>query len=151
MKRHNSIAPLSRDHHIGLLCCWKIRQGIKKAIEIERLRVYILYFWSTHLAEHFREEEELLLSDAKDELCIQAVQEHQQLKLLVGKIESVAVIEDIMAFAVLLNAHIRFEERVVFPYLEESIKENELAWIGDRLKERHTRLMEDSFRDEFWK
>lgn len=35
MKRNENLVPLSRDHHFGLLCCWKIRQGIKKEVSQE--------------------------------------------------------------------------------------------------------------------
>jgi len=33
IKRHNSLQPLSRDHHDGLLLKWKINKGISKGVE----------------------------------------------------------------------------------------------------------------------
>lgn len=33
MKRNENIVLLSRDHHFGLLCAWKIRQGLKKKLK----------------------------------------------------------------------------------------------------------------------
>jgi len=38
IKRNEALKPLSRDHHHGLLLCWKIRQGIKLNIEPERIK-----------------------------------------------------------------------------------------------------------------
>ena len=32
IKRSEYLKPLSRDHHQGLLLCWKIRTGLKKGI-----------------------------------------------------------------------------------------------------------------------
>lgn len=32
MKRNENLIPLSREHHYGLLCVWKIREGVKKKI-----------------------------------------------------------------------------------------------------------------------
>lgn len=38
IKRTKALQPLSRDHHHGLLLCWKIRQGIKLNVEPERIK-----------------------------------------------------------------------------------------------------------------
>ncbi len=62
IKRNENMVPLSRDHHFGLLFCWKIRQGLKAKIDLERIRKYILHFWKSHLEQHFKEEETLLFS-----------------------------------------------------------------------------------------
>jgi iron-sulfur cluster repair protein YtfE (RIC family) len=60
MKRNDNIVWLSRDHHSGLLCSWKVRQGVKKEIEPGRIKNYILYFFENHLEDHFKAEEEVL-------------------------------------------------------------------------------------------
>lgn len=57
IKRTKSLTPLSREHHKGLLCVWKIRQGIKKEIEIERIVAFCNWFWETDLEHHFQKEE----------------------------------------------------------------------------------------------
>lgn len=41
MKRHAALVQLSRDHHYGLLLCWKLKEGLKKEIEVERMSKYI--------------------------------------------------------------------------------------------------------------
>ncbi len=151
MQRHSSIIPLSRDHHTGLLCCWKLRQGIRKSIQTERLAAYLLYFWNTHLIKHFREEEALLFNNIDDPLCSQAVGQHEELKILASKIKSTAITEEIAQFADLLEHHIRFEERVVFPHLENSFTQEKLAGICKQLEDLHDRPVPDEFPDEFWK
>ena len=88
IKRHPAIVSLSRDHHFGLLLVWKIRQGLKNAVDAERISSYLLYFFKEHLEKHFREEEEFLFSKlpADDELKIQAENDHQAMYKLVAAI-----------------------------------------------------------------
>ena len=61
IKRSTQLAPLSREHHEGLLFVWKIRQGIKKEVHPERMIAFVQWFWSTELEPHFRKEENVLL------------------------------------------------------------------------------------------
>lgn len=142
--------PLSRDHHHGLLCCWKIQQGIQKKIAPARIGAYAQYFWSMHLKRHFEEEEHWLLQEVADTNCRQAIAEHRALSILMDKIASAPAITDLEAFAELLNRHIRFEERVVFPFLEETLAEETLTRIGELLNASHQHAPRDDFADMFW-
>lgn len=149
MKRHESLIPLSRDHHHGLLCAWKLRQGIKKGVNAERMRPYVKYFYERHLKEHFREEEELLFSNKADKLVQQAIRQHRALESRVAEIDQ-ADTHQFMAFADELDSHIRFEERSLFPHLETSLDPNQLEEIGTRLTALHAHPVADNFEDEFW-
>ena len=60
LKRHPAIVSFSKDHHFGLLLVWKIRQGLAKAVDAERISKYVLYFFREDLEKHFQEEERLL-------------------------------------------------------------------------------------------
>lgn len=151
MKRNEHIVPLSRDHHHGLLFCWKIREGLQKKVASHRLQAYTGYFWRSHLLEHFREEEELLFVLSGDDLCERAKKEHQQLAQLVSQIETGQ--SDTLSFEELarqLDNHIRFEERVLFPYLEANLSPTHLAAIGDKLRSLHQTKPVDNYPDEFW-
>jgi hemerythrin-like domain-containing protein len=150
VKRHKSIIPLSKDHHLGLLCCWKIRQGIRKNIAADRIRAYVLYFWETHLVKHFYEEEQLLFNKIQDPLNQQAITEHQELQSVADEITGPATFKNLNTFADLLEKHIRFEERVLFPYLETIFPEEELQLIGEQLEKLHSTTATDDFDDEFW-
>ncbi|MFD2146122.1 hypothetical protein [Mucilaginibacter antarcticus] len=88
IKRSTYVVTLSRDHHSGLLFCWKIKEGIKRDISFERLNNYIRYFWEGHLNKHFQEEEILLFNQIRHELTEQALMEHVQLKDLFLRISS---------------------------------------------------------------
>ncbi|NCT95599.1 MAG: hemerythrin domain-containing protein, partial [Chitinophagaceae bacterium] len=116
MKRNEQIVPLSRDHHAGLLFCWKIRQGIRNQTETERIRQYVLYFWQEHLKTHFREEEELLFSTTTDVLIGRAISEHRILENRIRQVIDNKQINDTLLeeIADLTDNHIRFEERILF-------------------------------------
>ncbi|WP_040680313.1 hemerythrin domain-containing protein [Niabella aurantiaca] len=148
MKRHKSLVPFSRDHHYGLLCCWKIRQGIKKGIAAARIGLYVDYFWKTYLKQHFDEEERWLFQ--QDDLSLQAIAEHRELEALVGTLASAAANDRLTIFADLLDRHIRFEERVLFPHLEATVPEEKLETIGALLHESHIVPATEDYTDAFW-
>ncbi len=150
MKRNENIIPLSHDHHFGLLCCWKIRQGLKKKVELSRIQKYVDYFWNQHLKEHFKEEEEILFPYLEDEFSTRVAKEHQDLEVLFNEISENLSIQNFETFANLLDDHIRFEERQWFPHLEENLKETQLLANGKMLAEVHSDE-KDNFEDEFWK
>jgi hemerythrin-like domain-containing protein len=150
MKRNENIVPLSKDHHFGLLCSWKVGQGLKKETEVSRIRNYILYFWKQHLKQHFREEEEILFLYLEDEFTIRIQKEHREIEDIISAMSSSENTDLISDFADLLEQHIRFEERDWFPHLEEKLDTSALEKIGSRLQEIHNKEQDD-YEDEFWK
>lgn len=150
MKRNDNIVWLSRDHHSGLLCSWKVRQGVKKEIEPGRIKKYILYFFENHLEDHFKAEEEVLFPYLEDAYTLRIRSEHQQIKMLIYQIEASGDPNLFSYFASLLELHIRFEERHWFPHLEEKLNNTDLNKIGRDLDDIHTDKKE-IYDDEFWK
>ena len=153
LKRHPALIPLSQDHHFGLLLSWKIRTGLKKGIITERIRDYLNYFFLEHLEKHFQMEEEFLFSFlAKNDLLRKdAESQHQilrkQHKNILGSLEVLE--DDLRRFADELENHIRFEERVLFPYIQTELLEKELGDFKVRLDQVHQKVEED-WADEFW-
>jgi len=151
IKRNENIVILSREHHTGLLFCWKIRQGLKKHTDTSRIQQFVAYFWDSHLASHFREEEELLFNKVNDDFCRKALQQHQDIRALINQVkDNVPTPELLTQLADSVDAHIRFEERELFPHLEKVLDEQELIRIGAALAESHTTPVHDNFQDEFW-
>lgn len=152
MKRHDSIVVFSREHHFGLLFCWKIKQGVKKQVPTERIQPYIKYFWENHLQRHFEEEETLLFTLLQDDLMEQARSEHRHIRRLMETTISAKPVHpdqlDILTDA--LDDHIRFEERVLFPFLERELPADQLATLGSRLQQLHQTPNKDDYSDEFW-
>ena len=152
IKRHPAIVSLSRDHHFGLLLVWKIRQGLKKAVDAERISSYLLYFFMEHLEKHFREEEEFLFSKlpVSDELKIQAEQDHQEIYKLVAAIRENKTDTILLnQFADDLEKHIRFEERKLFNHLQSKLSTSDLELIAMRLSDNPVSNSE-KWDDTFW-
>ena len=123
MKRNINLVPLSREHHLGLLCSWKIREGIKKQVSYNRIKKYIDYFWENNLSAHFEIEDKVLPKIESNCLQKKMEKEHVELRKLINHIHHYQDINLLSEFAKVLNDHIRFEERVVFPYYEKELKE----------------------------
>jgi iron-sulfur cluster repair protein YtfE (RIC family) len=153
LKRHPALIPLSQDHHFGLLLCWKIRTGLKKGVNTERIKNYLNYFFMEHLENHFQMEEEILFGFlAKNDLLRKdAESQHQFLRKLHENIMdgNEAVDGDLIKFADELDNHIRFEERILFPYMQTELLEKELVDFKIKLDQVHVKVEED-WVDEFW-
>jgi hemerythrin-like domain-containing protein len=152
LKRNPAMVTFSKDHHFALLLVWKIREGLKKEIETSRIGNYIIHFFDTDLIFHFQEEETLLFNKLPSDnlLRIQAEEEHKLIKLEVDALRN--NLQDKIGaenFANILEKHIRFEERKLFNYLQETFSEDELTEIAEAMDSRK-REHEIAWKDEFW-
>ena len=150
LRRNENLVKLSKDHHAGLLFCWKIRQGIKYHIETNRMIKYVKYFWDHHLAAHFKEEEEFLFPPLKDKEVQKALDDHQKIKIFVGKIAVTGMEREqgvLLELADTLDNHIRYEERILFPHLQEKLSEEQLKKIGEQIPDA---TLADTYEDHFW-
>lgn len=145
IKRKINLVALSKDHHDALLACFKLRQGVKKLVEPLRMANFAQWFWNNHMEQHFKEEEELLFIDKNDSLIAKALQEHSELKILFNNADENA---EFLKMASLLDDHVRFEERVLFPHLEARLDEQALAAIGEALSVHKSCAIK--YDDEFW-
>lgn len=152
IKRSKYIIELSKDHHAGLLFCWKIKEGLKKNVALYRINRYINFFWDHHLKEHFAEEEALLFNQVDDALCRQGKVEHLMLVERMKRFNYYEneTREEYMLFAELLIKHIRFEERTLFPHLEAVLPVNVLQQVEELLAGQHIIPFIDNYPDEFW-
>jgi iron-sulfur cluster repair protein YtfE (RIC family) len=152
IKRHPAIVSFSKDHHFGLLLVWKIRQGLNKAIDAERISNYVLYFFKEDLGKHFKEEEQLLFSrlPGDDPLRMQAEAAHQSIyKLITAIHENKNDTSLLSQMANELESHIRFEERELFNHLQTNIPEKELEKIAERFSA-DNKTIDDKWEDAFW-
>ncbi|WP_434035457.1 hemerythrin domain-containing protein [Formosa sp. 4Alg 33] len=148
LKRHKSLQPLSRDHHHGLLLAWKIRTGFKKEVEVERIKVYTDWFYTTHLVPHFKMEEAHVFSILPEDhpLRMQAIDEHKQIDALASTMTHLE--NTLVKLADVLEGHIRFEERVLFPEIQSVATAKEMEHIDEIHYEQN---LEENTIDEFWK
>jgi len=152
VKRSEHIAALSRDHHAGLLFCWKIKEGLRKNVPLDKILKYINFFWDGHLKEHFREEETLLFNQLDDGLGSRGRSEHLMIEERVHQLNHLGgeMTDEYFAFAELLTKHIRFEERILFPHLETALSASVLRQAGDFLSGELHAAFTDNYPDEFW-
>lgn len=130
LKRAPELQPLSHDHHHGLLLSWKIRTGLKKEVSLERIKLYTDWFFETHLKDHFELEEKYIFSilGEDNELIQQAVGEHERLKELFNATTNLE--ENFSCLETELEAHIRFEERVLFAEIQKEATAAQLEKIA---------------------
>ncbi|MDP4284550.1 MAG: hemerythrin domain-containing protein [Bacteroidota bacterium] len=150
IKRNANIVKLSRDHHASLLFCWKLRQGIKRHASIEKMRKYVQYFLNQHFTPHFKEEEEILFAPLKDKQVEKAFDDHIEIKKVANDIifpHSELQLNNFSALADMVDEHVRYEERILFPHLEKELTETQLQNIGLRIS---GEPLKDNFEDAFW-
>lgn len=150
IKRNENIVKLSKDHHASLMFCWKLRQGIKHHADLNRMVAYVDYFWTHHFSEHFREEEEILFAPLQDEMVNKAFADHRQVNAFIKSLSDRSArdsYETLSELADLVDEHVRYEERILFPHLEKELSESQLEEIGKRLPDHP---IKDNFDDAFW-
>jgi hypothetical protein len=134
MKRHPSLQPLSDDHHRALVLARRLRRnpaGLDEAA-LAALAREVRREFETELEPHFRLEERWLLPALEDRgaarLVERTAEHHARLRALVcGRWSR----DTVQAFGALLEMHVRFEERVLFPEAEALLSEAELASVRD--------------------
>jgi iron-sulfur cluster repair protein YtfE (RIC family) len=146
IKRNESLKNLSRDHHYGLLLCWKIRTGLKN-VEPARIKKYVDYFYKEHLLPHFKAEEKYVFPLLGEEsiLIQSALADHKKLKALFE--EKLNVIESLNQIEMELEKHIRFEERILFKELQRITPEEVLT---SAMNHHNVSPKEDNWEDKFW-
>lgn len=137
LERHPLLRPLSREHHHGLLLCWRIRRDLAERTDHASVLEECRDFFHTELLPHFAVEEEVVFPvlGGNDPLVHRAVTEHRRIaRLFILERDPqtvLSLIEDE------LEAHIRFEERVLFPRVQQRATPEEM----ERIDEVHGQLM----------
>ncbi|HET8810803.1 MAG TPA: hemerythrin domain-containing protein [Flavobacteriaceae bacterium] len=147
IKRQEFLKPFSREHHHNLLLCWKIRAGISKGIDFERIKKYTDWFFETHILPHFKLEEKYIfpILGKEHELVKKALSEHRRLKRLFTDDQNVE--KSLSLIEEELVSHVRFEERVLFREIQkycsaEEMESIESLHLGGKFVENTD--------DEFW-
>jgi hemerythrin-like domain-containing protein len=132
MKRHPALVPLSHDHHHALVEARRLRRAADSP-ESVAVATAFLRFFADDTVRHFREEEELLFPSVVEfeearELLVQALLEHQRLHALTAQLQhsvtTGGAVDDLMReLGDLLEAHVRLEERQLFPLIERLLKD----------------------------
>jgi iron-sulfur cluster repair protein YtfE (RIC family) len=124
MKRHPALIPLSHDHHHALVEARRLRRAADRDDDPAPVAAAFADFFAAVSVPHFREEEETLfpLVAARDEarpLVVEALLDHQRLHALVAELRRSSDVRPAMReIGELFEAHVRREERELFPLIE---------------------------------
>jgi iron-sulfur cluster repair protein YtfE (RIC family) len=148
MKRTPELRTLSEDYHHGLVHARRLRRAAEgdDAHPAEVVARDFLDLWQKDTAIHFRKEEEVLLpvmarygGDVAQDPLVEMLEGHARIRGLVMRLSDEVVggkvrAETLREIGEQLEAHIRLEERVVFPLIEESLPEAALTELAARLE-----------------
>lgn len=109
MKRSLALEPFSRDHNVGLTLARHLSKSQEGAVE------EFLTAWQGDLQDHF-DEEERILGQLAGKLQGQMISEHDEIRALVAGLPGTALL-----LGEAMERHIRWEERTLFPYIEENL------------------------------
>ncbi len=144
IKRHKCLAPLSRDHHRGLILAQLIKKDAPDYKDLPKTNSdkveYTINFYKNELVKHFKNEEDILFPAVKnkskeiDLLFKVIISEHKKIKQLVVQLESGENKSDILnELGVLLELHIRKEERLLFEKIQNLLSDEILTQLENKL------------------
>lgn len=133
MKRAEALQPLSRDHLKSLLTAKRLRDASDAAEAAQGF----LEFWQAEGQHHFRVEEEVLLPGWALHCAVNRVavarmlEEHLAIRRGALRVAAEEVsLEELRELGRLLDDHVRFEERELFPMVEEALTPEDLSRLA---------------------
>ena len=151
IKRDRALHILSHDHHRGLILAQLIKKDAPDYKDLPKTNSdkvgYTISFYKNELVRHFKNEEDILYPAVKnkskeiDELFEEIISEHKKIKLLVVQLESGENKSDILnELGVLLETHIRKEERNLFMKIQAILTKEELTSVEKKLIQSRDRM-----------
>jgi hemerythrin-like domain-containing protein len=147
LKRHKALYRLSHDHQHGLVLALKLKYkknptSSSLELEVGKLKQELIQRFENDLRIHFKMEESCFKPLFKrNELLQRMHDEHKKLEVLYNKISlntegwnTEQQREKLNLFGELLDFHIRFEERELFPMIENLLTEEQLKTMGEKLQ-----------------
>jgi len=139
VKRDPALVSLSHDHHQALFVAQRLSRCTPE--NAAEARDALLSYWSDYGREHFHAEEEVLLpafaahGDPFDPLVARALCEHVAIRRDVAEIAARpdAGPQRLRALGEALAAHVRLEERELFPMIERALPADALASLAGEL------------------
>jgi len=136
LRRDPALVPLSHDHHQGLVAAQRLKRGEPAYRDCDDPIQSILLLWERELEFHFRQEEEHLFDPGGKGgelvgMIGRALDEHAEFRRMVAACADGDRGDGLVReFGLLLERHIRFEERELFPALQEHLDRELLAELG---------------------
>jgi hemerythrin-like domain-containing protein len=134
MKRAPELAPLSRDHHVALEHALRLRRASED--DAAAVVAAFLAFLVDDGRAHFAQEEKLLVPAVPDDhadLVRRMLTDHAEILRGAAALGQCPDVASARALGELLNRHVRFEERELFPLLERRLPSPRLLELGREL------------------
>ncbi len=144
MKRDPALIKLSREHHSGLMLAQLIKKGAPNYKDLpsdtESKLKYTLSSFSEELLPHFKCEEDILIPSISgkdngiDSISSDILSEHERIYGLIEMLKNNIDVETILdKLGILLDDHIRKEERIWFEKIQSVLSEEELIELGKNI------------------
>jgi hemerythrin-like domain-containing protein len=140
MKRAEAMRQLSRDHHKALVVAQRLRRVEEP--EVEACALEFLDYWRGHGRRHFQVEEEVLLpayerfATAQEEAVVRVLTDHVTIRRRATDIEAGAKsVRSLRELGTILDEHVRHEERVLFPRIEQTLPAGELENLAREMEQ----------------
>ncbi len=145
MANRKSLFSISHDHFHGLMVAQIIKKGSSASQDLlkdvdDKVR-YTIHFYDQELVNHFYIEEQVLqplvrgISKEIDEIFDKILEEHKTIGELINSLKvEVDLEKKLDKIATDLENHIKCEERILFPKIQEALSEQELESLGKKLK-----------------
>jgi len=117
-RRHPLVVNFSREHHFGLVFCRHMMRLIESKSDIEHIRLLFGLFWKNELKNHTESEEEFISTLQTVPEIRQMESDHIKLGEMFAECHDYGY-DELKDLANLLENHIRFEEKVLFPRVSE--------------------------------
>ncbi len=142
MRRSAALTPLSQDHHHALVIASALHRA--SATTARSSAMLFADFIAEHEIRHFALEESLLLpalpAGARGRRLAERVRDdHRYLQETADGIRARGEqpsVDALVQIGARLRAHVRLEERELFPYLEDALAPARLEQIGAELRDR---------------
>lgn len=148
LQRDPRLRALSSDHHQALV---HARQALRVSSSHDAAACAeewprMLQWFAVETAPHFAIEEEFLLpaleAVGEPELAARTRREHAVLRSLIGDVAQ--PLEERMAqFGTMLRNHVRFEERELFPVIQEKVSDEVLDAVAHACRRMHAQPAPD--------
>lgn len=141
LKRHPALQPFSRDHYTGLVHAQHLLHAREEdpSGRCQAVKSFTRA-WQTEIGEHFIDEKALLLPFMTTAQQQRMQQDHDRLRYFADRACRLEIGVDpgaewVQDLGQLLNDHIRWEERELFPAIEQSCSDEQLAAMERRTTE----------------
>jgi len=133
MKRSQELIELTREHHHALVLARRAIVAAREGSAARALAAELTQLFAHELEPHFLIEEGRLLPPLRDAgahaQAARTFDEHRQLRAL-AQAAAAGDAASLSSFGLLLDAHVRFEERELFPLAEAILPVNVLAEVA---------------------